>query len=210
MRNIVRYWELQDFCRTHGRVIPTNVNSENKFSSFYCADKSHDDSEIVDFSAEQGSAENSMVGVLLMRGFVVEFEGDGHLLFCTKEELDVMLEKQKEEEKKGNAISSIQPKDNPARPRGLKITRNDMVIEYKAYERCTEYPIRLRDAQDSGLLTPPFMFGDNSFRRLLCKEDCIFCHCPFYDVKLFEELRHNHREDYNEWVMDYFKEVFKK
>ena len=94
---------------------------------------------------------------------------------------------------------------NPARPEGLKITREDMIIEYKAYEKCTEYPIRLAGAKSRGYLDPPYYFGDYSFREFLCKEDCIFCHCPFYDIRLLEELRHNHRHDYHDWVMEHFK-----
>lgn len=98
-----------------------------------------------------------------------------------------------------------QQEENPARPKGLKITRDDMVIEYKAYERCTEYATRLKRARERGYLTPPYTWGDNSFTQMLCKEDCIFCHCPFYDRRLLEELRHNHRTDYDEWVMEHFK-----
>ncbi len=101
--------------------------------------------------------------------------------------------------------TSQQETENPARPKGLKITRSDMRIEYKAYEKCTEYASRLETSRANGYLTPPYIFGDNSFTRMLCKEDCIFCHCPFYDRRLFEELRHNHRDDYDEWVMQYFK-----
>lgn len=95
--------------------------------------------------------------------------------------------------------------ENPARPRGLKITRADMVIEYQAYKKCTEYPVKMHAGRALGYLTPPYSWGDSSYVELLCKEDCIFCHCPFYDRSLLDELRHNHRSDYDEWVMEYFK-----
>lgn len=61
-------------------------------------------------------------------------------------------------------------------------------------------------AKAKGYLTPPYIFGDSSYTELLCKEDCIFCHCPFYARNLFDELRHNHRNDYDEWVIEYFKD----
>ena len=96
--------------------------------------------------------------------------------------------------------------ENPARPNGVKITRDCMVIEYQSYKTCTEYPVRMSIAKAKGYLTPPYIFGDSSYTELLCKEDCIFCHCPFYARNLFDELRHNHRTDYDEWVMEYFKD----
>lgn len=81
-----------------------------------------------------------------------------------------------------------------------------MVIEYQSYKTCTEYPVRMSIAKAKEYLTPPYIFGDSSYTELLCKEDCIFCHCPFYARNLFDELRHNHRNDYDEWVMEYFKD----
>ena len=94
---------------------------------------------------------------------------------------------------------------NPARPVGVKITIDIMDISYKAYEQCTEYPARMIAAKAQGHLTPPYIFGDTSYTQLLCKEDCLFPGCPFYDRRLFDELRHNHREDYHEWVSTYMK-----
>ena len=79
-------------------------------------------------------------------------------------------------------------------------------LEYQSYKTCTEYPVRMSIAKAKGYLTPPYIFGDSSYTELLCKEDCIFCHCPFYARNLFDELRHNHRTDYDEWVMEYFKD----
>jgi hypothetical protein len=122
-----------------------------------------------------------------------------YLLILREKEV---VTKSSESEKMSNDIE----KDNPARPKGLKITRADMRIEYKAYETCTEYPHKMRMAKKSGCLTPPFAFGDGAYRSFSCKDDCIFCHCPFYSLELFEELRHNHRNDYDEWVMTYFKD----
>ena len=95
--------------------------------------------------------------------------------------------------------------ENPARPRGLKISRSDMIIEYKAYEKCFDYPVKMQYARSMGWLTPPYYIGDYSYKSLLCKDDCIFCHCPFYATDLLDELRHNHREDYDEWVLTFFK-----
>ena len=80
-----------------------------------------------------------------------------------------------------------------------------MVIEYKAYEKCLDYPGKMHTARSLGHLTPPYYLGDYSYTSLLCKDDCIFCHCPFYAINLLDELRHNHRTDYDEWVLSYFE-----
>ena len=37
--------------------------------------------------------------------------------------------------------------ENPARPNGVKITRDCMVIEYQSYKTCTEYPVRMSIAK---------------------------------------------------------------
>ena len=123
---------------------------------------------------------------------------------------DLLYTYEKEQDKKAQFEYETNQRDNtsenPARPNGVKITRDCMVIEYQSYKTCTEYPVRMSIAKAKGYLTPPYIFGDSSYTELLCKEDCIFCHCPFYARNLFDELRHNHRTDYDEWVMEYFKD----
>ena len=204
MRRLLRISKLQDFCMCNGRVIPHLLHpcSDNPdFRSFHCADKRHEDSETIVFSPKMETAQATMFGILTMKGYVIEYS-EGEYIFCTEDELGFYKEQDKIE------CATKQPEksaDNPARPNGVKITRDCMVIEYQSYKVCTEYPVRMSKAKAKGYLTPPYIFGDSSYTELLCKEDCIFCHCPFYARNLFDELRHNHRTDYDEWVMEHFK-----
>jgi hypothetical protein len=208
MKRIIRTWELHDFCHSHGRIIPHTVGGSTEFTRFHCADRSHDDSETIICSEGIGTCEATLFGIVSMKGFVVQFAEEDEFLLCTEAELEKLEEESKqaklEEEQKRKEKEALLP-ENPARPRGLKISRSDMVIEYKAYEKCLEYPIKMHTARSLGYLTPPYYLGDYSYKSLLCKDDCIFCHCPFYATNLFDELRHNHRSDYGEWVLTYFK-----
>jgi hypothetical protein len=114
-------------------------------------------------------------------------------------------DKERAEQKANNKEEINIRNSNPARPEGVKITRDIMDISYKVYTKCTEYPVRLMAARSRGYLTPPYEWGDNTYTELLCKEDCLFPSCPFYDRRLFDELRHNHRSDYDEWILTYMK-----
>lgn len=210
MKRIVRTWELHDFCHSHGRIIPHTIGGSTEFTRFHCADRSHDDSETIICSDGIGVCEATLFGILSMRGYVVEFADQDEYLLCTESELESLKAesklaeeeyRRKEEERKAAAP------ENPARPRGLKISRSDMVIEYKAYEKCLDYPVKMQYARLRGWLTPPYYLGDYSYKSLLCKDDCIFCHCPFYATNLLDELRHNHRNDYDEWVLTFFKNI---
>ena len=207
MRRLLRISKLQDFCMCNGRVIPHLLHpcSNNPdFRSFHCADKRHDDSETIVFSPKMETAQATMVGILTMNGYVIEYS-EGEYIFCTEDELDFYKEQDKKAQIECAAKQPEKSIDNPVRPKGVRITRDSMVIEYQSYNACTEYPVRMSIAKAKGYLTPPYIFGDSSYTELLCKEDCIFCHCPFYARNLFDELRHNHRTDYDEWVMEHFK-----
>lgn len=208
MKRIVRIWDLHDFCYSHGRIIPHTVGGSIEFTRFHCADRSHDDSETIICSEGIGVCEASLSGILSMRGYVIEFADQDEYFFCTKSELETLKEESKlaeEEYRKNEEERKTATPENPARPHGLKITRSDMVIEYKAYEKCLDYPTKMQYARSRGLLTPPYYLGDYSYKSLLCKDDCIFCHCPFYAQNLLDELRHNHNNDYDEWVLTFFK-----
>ena len=210
MRQIANYWELHVFCLSHGRVVPHLSGSSPEFTRFHCEDRSHDACNTIICSDGIGTCDATMVGILSMQGYIVEFVGEDEMLFCTSFDLTAIKEeseiaKMQINERKMKEVS-LKP-ENPARPRGLKITRSDMVIDYKAYEKCLDYPVKIHKARALGYLTPPYYLGDNSYTELLCKDDCIFCHCPFYARNLLDELRHNHRSDYDEWVLDYFKNV---
>ena len=208
MKRIVRIWDLHDFCYSHGRIIPHTVGGSIEFTRFHCADRSHDDSETIICSEGIGVCEASLSGILSMRGYVIEFADQEEYFFCTKSELETLKEESKlaeEEYRKNEEERKTATPENPARPHGLKITRSDMVIEYKAYEKCLDYPTKMQYARSRGWLTPPYYLGAYSYKSLLCKDDCIFCHCPFYAQNLLDELRHNHKNDYDEWVLTFFK-----
>ena len=207
MRRLLRFSKLQDFCMCNGRVIPHLLHPCSKnldFRSFHCADKRHDDSETIDFSPRMETAQATVVGILTMRGYVIEYS-EGNYIFCTEDELEYYKKQDRKAQMECETKQVESSSKNPARPNGVKITRDSMVIEYQSYKACTEYPVRMSIAKSKGYLTPPYILGDNSYTELLCKEDCIFCHCPFYARNLFDRLRHNHRTDYDEWVMNYFK-----
>lgn len=205
MSIIKNHWELHDFCHEYGRIIPHTIGSSTDFKVFHC---SRNDSEIIRCSEGVGICQATLIGVLTMSGIVVQFEDKDEYLLCTESEfsdLKSVSDKEKElcrreEEKCPNANST-----NPARPAGVKITRDIMDISFMAYSKCTEYPIRKMAAKSRGYLTPPYYWGDNSYTELICKEDCLFPSCPFYDRRLFDELRHNHRNDYDEWVLTYME-----
>ncbi len=210
MSIISNYWELSSFCYTHGRVIPHTKGDSVDFTKFHCADKQHDDSENVICSEGIGTCKATLVGILSMKGIVVEFEDKDEYLLCTRSEFAELKKISDEEKKKRNNRQKKELNEgstNPARPAGVKITRDIMDISYKAYEQCTDYPVRMMVAKSRGYLTPPYFMGDNSYISLLCKEDCLFPSCPFYDRRLFDELRHNHRSDYHEWVLNYMKNL---
>lgn len=209
MKRIVRIWELRDFCYSHGRVIPHTIGGSTDFTRFHCADRSHDDSATIICSDGIGVCEATLSGILTMYGYVVEFADQDEYILCTEQELEILKEESRlaeEAYRKNENESEVTTPENPARPRGLKISRSDMVIEYKAYEKCLDYPVKMHYARSMGWLTPPYTYGDYSYASLICKDDCIFCHCPFYDLSLLNKLRHNHRNDYHEWVLTDFKD----
>ena len=210
MSKIINHWELRDFCYTHGRVIPHITSNDGAFTRFHCADKSHDDSETIICSEGIGTCYSTLVGILSMHGIVVEFDDRDEYLLCTESEfidLNAISEQEKEREKAINmSNSSTKATDeNPARPNGVKITREIHDISYNSYRKCTEFSIRYMTAKSRGYLTPPYILGDYSYTELICNDDCIFPNCPFYCRTLFDELRHNHRSDYDEWVVKYGK-----
>ena len=105
MRRLLRISKLQDFCMCNGRVIPHLLHpcSNNPdFRSFHCADKRHDDSETIDFSPKMETAQATMVGILTMRGYVIEYS-EGNYIFCTEEELEYYKNRKMSGRQKHNA-----------------------------------------------------------------------------------------------------------
>lgn len=104
------------------------------------------------------TAQATMVGILTMRGYVIEYS-KGNYIFCTEEELEYYKEQDKKAQFEYETKQRDNTSENPARPNGVKITRDCMVIEYQSYKACTEYPVRMSIAKAKGYLTPPYIFG---------------------------------------------------
>lgn len=197
MSTIIRYWEIHDFCRSFGRIIPHTL-ADGTFTSFHCTDRYHDDSETIFFSDGQGHANATLSGILTLSGIVVEFEDKDTYLFCTQTEFDQMMEAQKREAATQAEKTPKTPlSTNPARPTGVKITRDIMDLSYKAYEKCTEYPVLINSFK---------LYKELQAAAKPCVEDCIFPTCPFYsDSNLL--WRKQHRDDYDDFIMTIFKDV---
>ena len=110
MSYIINTWDLHDFCYSHGRVIPHYFDNEGHFTKFHCADRRHDNSETIICSEGQGVQIGTMVGILTMKGYVVEFNDKDQYLFCTKDELELL----KEESEREKALIDQQRKEAEA------------------------------------------------------------------------------------------------
>ena len=89
----------------------------------------------------------------------------------------------------------------------MSITPEMQDSSYRAYDNCPKFADKVRYGMAKGYFTPPYIFEDFSFRELICKEDCLYPTCPFYGLKNLIELRHNHRDDYDEWVVEYYQRL---
>lgn len=98
---------------------------------------------------------------------------------------------------------------NKARPAGIPITKENQRTYYKAYYRCFDYHYKMK------IYKKDRMIGKDPFasKAALCKEDCLFPTCPFYDFWAVNN-RFNptceHKSDYDVWVVKGYKERFKK
>ena len=110
--------------------------------------------------------------------------------------------------RKSGYINAAYPNGHPARPTGVKITREIQVKTYKAYFACPDY------IEKSSILENPIdrrEIAENPFTRkyVLCKEDCIFPTCPFYETWSIMNRCKFHKDDYDEWVVKGYEERFK-
>ena len=200
MKKIISYWDLHDFCRNYGRVTPHLNGRGTEFTSFHCEDRSHDPSETINCSEGIGSCYATMVGILTMRGYIVEFSGEDDLLFCTADELEKLKEESSIVEKEEDENSERNSPEHPARPKGIKITREIQVTTYKAYEQCQDYKSK-RSTLFFNNLTLQSRYSS------VCKEDCIFPTCPFYSKWAVDSLAYQHRDDYDEWIVEAYKKL---
>lgn len=112
------------------------------------------------------------------------------------------------EEKNRRKTESFGPNGHPAHPTGVKITREIQDKSYKAYVKCPDFlekipilnnPVYRRDLEKDYL----------GRKSLLCKDDCLFPTCPFYDSWSIDNRVNAHAEDYDEWVVQGYKDRFK-
>ena len=114
--------------------------------------------------------------------------------------LKLMLEEQKRRNAENEAMV-----ENPARPTNVKITRENQIKTYKIYEKCPDYRRKI-----GPFLSNPYIYG-NPFAQqaTLCKEDCLFPTCPFYDMWANTNRAVHHKEDYDEWIVQGYEERFR-
>lgn len=99
--------------------------------------------------------------------------------------------------------------DHPAHPSGVKITREMQIKTYQAYIKCPDFlekiPTINNPVYRRELANKSFAMHD-----MLCKEDCIFPTCPFYDGWSIVNRIINHPDDYDEWVVQGYEDRFKQ
>ena len=204
-QKILRYWDLRDFCGRYGRVTP-HLSGSSDFTSFHCEDRSHDTSETIHCSEGIGVCEASFVGILSMRGYVVEFADQDDMLFCTEAELAKLQEDSKiveAQEREESARREMERPEHPAKPRGVKITREIQITEYKAYAICPDYKANHSMFHFSPVTRPR---GYEIYNHV-CKEDCIFPTCPFYSKWAVASYANDHWSDYDDWIVEAYKNL---
>ena len=75
----------------------------------------------------------------------------------------------------------------------------------RAYDKCFIFANKVKYGIAKGYFTKPYLLGDESYRELICKDDCLYPTCPFYQLGNLIELRHNHQDDYDEWVFENYQ-----
>lgn len=89
---------------------------------------------------------------------------------------------------------------HPARPDNIPITKDNQRIYYKAYHKCPDYHSKMQlYVGDKEIGNDPF-----ASKAALCKQDCLFPTCPFYDFWTVNNRFNptcNHIEDYDEWIV---------
>lgn len=114
--------------------------------------------------------------------------------------LSLMLEERKRRIPKDEMMV-----DNPARPANVEITREKQIKTYKIYEKCPDYRRKIRP-----FISNPNIYGNPLARQsTLCKEDCLFPTCPFYDMWANTNRAVHHKEDYDEWIVQGYEERFR-
>jgi len=136
--------------------------------------------------------EDDMDVVMVMRGKLQEYSYKLRLL---------------EEEQSRRGQSSV--KSHPARPAGVKITREMQVKKYQAYISCPDFLSKIRTINNP-VYRRQLSSRPDKLVGMLCKEDCLFPTCPFYDSWAIANRVIYHPDDYDEWVVQGYENRFKK
>ena len=107
MKKIKNTWEIADFCRIYGRIMPHFEDNTYCFSEFHCSRL--DDVKIVCSEENKHTEIRFIIG---SEGYVVQFENEDNLLFCTYSELQQLKEESKIVEKEESKMKEEERKEN--------------------------------------------------------------------------------------------------
>lgn len=211
----IEYTDMCDFCYNHGgiRIHDSWLDSDEKTSKFMTQDKRH--SSLGEYSfiyiAKNLGRMEWLDIIHLESGLVatcIDEQNDKCFIFCENPSVGDIVEFDKE----GFAPYTSNPipnrwgrnemytefvcfddgeEVNPARPKGVKITREIQDTSYRAYAACTVYNRKVKTTV---------------FIEDVCKDDCIFPTCPFYSKWAFMSL-YQHMTDYDEWIVDAYQRM---
>lgn len=111
------------------------------------------------------------------------------------------------EERNRRGLSSV--KEHPARPAGVKITREMQVKTHNAYISCPDFLSKIPTINNP-VYRRELSSRPDKLVGMLCKEDCLFPTCPFYDSWSIANRVIYHPDDYDEWVVQGYKKRFEK
>lgn len=173
-----RKWELSYFCGIYGRVIPHYLPDGKHFVSFHCSNRDGDTPTI---KVDDSLGEMRFVDLFGYNKSIVQI-GDEYVLF-SNERADALEQEHRETETSHNTI-----------------TRAMQDTSYKAYEKCTNYDIKMES-----LFFSPMML--QSRYSLICKDDCLYPTCPFYSKWAIDNRAYQHKNDYDEWIVEAYKQL---
>lgn len=225
----VEYESMNDFCYNHGGIrVHDSWYDENKETSrFLTQDRRHSDYDeysyvyIAKSIGRLQGLEIIITGREATVATCVDEENDKCFIFCKNPRVGDIVEFDKE----GFAPYTSNPipnrwgrnemytefvcfddgeEVNPARPKGVKITREIQDTSYRAYAACTVYNRKVQ-APIFSQHTRMQMLIESKF-EYVCKDDCIFPTCPFYSKWAFMSL-YQHMTDYDEWIVDAYQRM---
>lgn len=174
-------WLLSDFCGIYGRVVPHYLPDGKHFKSFYCSNR-YDDTPTI--NVDESLGEIQFFDLFGYNKSIVKI--DDNYILCTNEKADFLEMEHR---------SAEAPSQTSAR-----ITRDMQDTSYKAYEKCKMYATKIKS-----LFFNPVMLQNRY--SLICKEDCLYPTCPFYSKWAIDNRAFQHKEDYDEWIEEAYKNL---